>query len=118
MTVAKVDVLDHPGTASTFVHYIRQHSNCHKDINGISSMVYAAMEGRLNLLKALLQESDEDQDQLRLACQRAAKHCRTNVLKYLLSTTPQPGDLDMVFHAIKSKSLDFSVSSNITISIN
>ena len=106
LTVANLDLWDNPGATSQFVHFIKQCNQYHKDCNGESLLPYAAMQGRFNLLRLLLEDADEETGQLRLALLKATRHCHIRVVKYLLSRTSDPVDLNLIFHAIHGKSVE------------
>ena len=106
MTVANIELWDDLGAATTFIRYIRQNTRKPKASNGVSFLTYAAMQGRLYLIQALLEGTREEPGELRSAIQTAARHSRLNVVNYLLSHSPGLVDLNLIFHAINGKSVD------------
>ena len=119
MTVANIELWDDACATTKFIHYIRQNIRSQKVSNGTSLLTYAAMQGRLILVKALVEGTREETEELRSAIQKAAKHGRLDVVNYLLSHSPDLVDIDLVFHAINGKSVDvFDAISSHNLSID
>ena len=104
MTVANIELWDDPTATSKFVHYMNQRTQGQNDING-TLLTYAAIQGRLHMVEALLEGARQHTETVRSAFMKSAKHCRLNVVNYLLSQRPDLVDLDVVFHAINGKSI-------------
>ena len=104
--VANVDLWKNCDAANDFVDYIKSQHQAHSDINGTHLLVFAAIHGRINLVKSLLEKDVQDKDQMRIALYKAAEYCHVNVANYLLSSCALAVDIDLVFYGIKGKSLD------------
>ena len=110
ITVASIELWDDPAVSTKLVHYLRsiqeQQSKHFKTYEGATLLVYAAMKGRINLTRLLLQSCVVEEDQLHLALNKASESGHLDVVYVLLPWCTKRIYLKTIFYAIKGGSVD------------
>ena len=106
MIIANIALWENEDATSAFKRYISNNDSRCIDNKGTSLLVHAAMQGRLNLVQSLLDDESVDTKQLCLALCKACEGCHLDVVNFLLSRKSPVVDIDLLFHAIKGKSVE------------
>ena len=106
MVIAYIALWEDSFATTKFTYYIWQSKTYCIDKNGTSILVHAATQGRVNLVRSLLDNISEDTKQLHLALCKASEHRQLHVVKYILSRELLVVDMEVLFHAIKGSSVE------------
>ena len=106
MIVASLELWHNEKATSNFTECLKHKGTSCIDKNGTSLLVHAATQGCLNIFRSILRDDFENTKELRMALCKASEYCHLNILNYILSRNVSLVDLDVLFHAIKSKSVE------------